>query len=442
MTDVRVIVENVVSEGTESSSVFFSPVWVGFHNGNFNLFSIGGPATEGLERIAEDASFDAIADEFADSGAGFTAGLIQPNSGGPFSLGSLGTEAFTLDETQGIFLSYSSMILPSNDAFIGNETPLAFQVFSNAGNFLEVDFTVTGDRVWDAGTEINDEIPENTAALGQQAPNTGEDENGTVQLHPGFIGSVREGSNEVGGILTERPDADFTTETDGSDFEIARITVLQDRLGTPENDRLNGTSRPDSIFGLAGDDTLNGFAGRDWLVGSRGNDLLRGGDGDDILEGRPGFDRLLGGDGDDLLSGGQGRDRLNGGAGNDTLTGGASIDLFIFNTNDSFNTNDVGVDTITDFDTVRDFILLDLSTFDAITSDPSNKNNPGFSVESEFDVVSTDAAAATSNALIVHSTESGNLYYNQNGAVADFGDGGQFANVTPALAPDNFILRA
>ncbi|MGK7921027.1 MAG: calcium-binding protein, partial [Trichodesmium sp.] len=242
--------------------------------------------------------------------------------------------------------------------------------------------------------------------------------------------------------LTARSDADFTTENDGSDFEIARITVLQDRLGDAENNRIRGTSLPDAIFGLAGNDTLNGFDGRDWLVGGRGNDLLRGGAGDDILEGRLGFDHLLGGNGDDILSGGQGRDRLNGGAGNDTLTGGASIDFFIFNTNDTFDTDDVGVDTITDFNQGQDFILLDLSTFDAITSDPSSRTNPGFSVASEFSLVDTDAAAATSDALIVHSTESGNLYYNPDGTTAGFGNGGLFANVTPALTTDDFILRA
>ncbi|MDJ0515572.1 MAG: spondin domain-containing protein [Trichodesmium sp. MO_231.B1] len=448
MADVRVLVENVVSQGTEDTSVFFSPVWVGFHDGSYNLFNIGGTATPGLERLAEDAIFEptddfseTISTEFAASGAGSTAGVVS-SPGGPFALGSLGVGAFNVDETQGRYLTYGSMILPSNDAFIGNESPLAIEVFDNGGNLLEVDFTVTGERVWDAGTEENDENPENTAALGQTTPNTGTAENGTVRLHPGFIGSEREDGDEPGGILEAREDADFTTENDGANFEIARITVLEDRVGDADNNRISGTALPDSIFGLAGDDTLNGLDGRDWVVGGRGNDLLRGGDGDDILEGRLGFDRLLGGDGDDILRGGQGRDRLNGGAGNDTLMGGASIDFFIFNTNDTFDTDDVGVDTIKDFNQGQDFILLDKTTFAAITSDPSSRTEPGFSVSGEFDLVATDAAAATSDAFIVHSIESGNLYYNPDGATAGFGNGGQFANVLPVLTADDFIIRA
>ncbi|MGD1701211.1 spondin domain-containing protein [Dapis sp. BLCC M229] len=450
MADIRVLVQNVVTQGDADSSVFFSPVWVGFHDGTFNPFDEGEAASEAIERVAEDAIFAptddfpvTISTEFADSETGSTAGVIPSSSGEGFTLGSLGVAAFEVDETQGRYLSYASMILPSNDAFIANENPTRdnLEIFSEDGSFLGTDFTVTGARVWDAGTEVNDEIPANTAALGQEAPDTGDDENGTVQFHPGFIGSEREGSDEVGGILDAREDADFTTENDGADFGIARITVLQDIVGDAEDNPISGTALPDSIFGLAGNDTLNGLDGRDWVVGGAGDDLIRGGDGDDILEGRPGFDRLLGGDGDDILRGGQGRDRLNGGAGNDTLMGGASIDFFIFNTNDTFDTEDVGVDTIKDFNTDQDFILLDRSTFAAITSDSSSRANPGFSVSSEFALVATDAAAATSDALIVHSIESGNLYYNPNGATADFGNGGLFANVTPALEGDNFILR-
>ncbi len=452
MADVRVLVQNVVSQGDADSSVFFSPVWVGFHDGTFNPFDEGEAANEAIERLAEDAIFEPAGDFTETISTEFTGniqGVIQSTDGPPFFQGNLGVSGFDVDETQDRFLSYASMILPSNDSFIANDDPTRenLEIFDENGNFLGTDFTVTGARVWDAGTEVNDEISENTAALGQtdaiEDANTGVDEDGTVQLHPGFLGSERLGG-EAGGILDARADADFTTENDGADFGIARFTVLQDVAGaTSGNDRLNGLETPDAIFGLAGDDTLNGFAGRDWIVGGLGSDLIRGGAGDDVLEGRTGFDILLGGSGNDMLKGGAGNDRLNGGAGNDTLMGGNKSDLFIFNTNQPFDTDDVGVDTITDFEQGVDFILLDLDTFDAITSVPSDRDTPGFSVASEFEVVDTDAAAATSDALIVHSTENGvgRLFYNENGAEAGFGDGGQFATVLPVLTVEDFILR-
>ncbi|NET29645.1 spondin domain-containing protein [Okeania sp. SIO1I7] len=441
MTNITIVSSNVASGASENSSIFFSPMWVGFHDGGFDLFNEGEAATPGLERLAEDAIIDptggfttTLSTEFTSSGAGNTQGIVGPD----FFLGDIGVGGFTVDETQDRYFSYASMILPSNDAFIGNGNPVAFEIFDDNGNFLGADFVVTGQGVWDAGTEVNDEEPDNTAALGQEVPDTGTDENGTVMLHPGFIGSEREGSDEQGNILQERSDADFTTEDDGEGNQIARISVLQNTVGSSDSELINGFETEDFLSGLGGDDTLNGFDGRDWLVGGGGNDLLRGGDDDDILAGRIGNDILLGGDGDDILSGGQGRDRINGGAGNDTLTGGASIDRFIFNTNDTFSTDDVGVDTITDFNQEQDLILLDLSTFAAITSDAGE----GFSVDGEFAVVDSDEAAATSEALIVHSTEAGNLFYNPNGAAEGFGNGAQFANVLPALTADDFVLRA
>ncbi|NEP79980.1 MAG: calcium-binding protein, partial [Okeania sp. SIO3B3] len=183
-----------------------------------------------------------------------------------------------------------------------------------------------------------------------------------------------------------------------------------------------------------------GLGGRDWLVGGRGNDLLRGGEDDDILAGRIGNDRMLGGNGDDILNGGQGRDRINGGAGDDTLTGGASIDRFIFNSNNPFPTVDIGVDTITDFNEGQDLILLDLTTFAALSSTPGD----GFSVGGEFAVVALDADADTSSALIVQSTETGSLFYNPDGTAVGFGNGAEFANVGTdvTLTASDFVLRA
>jgi len=51
---------------------------------------------------------------------------------------------------------------------------------------------VSGAEVLDGGTEVNDELPVNTAFFGQMAPNTGVAENGVVLEHPGF--SAAEGN--------------------------------------------------------------------------------------------------------------------------------------------------------------------------------------------------------------------------------------------------------
>lgn len=150
-----------------------TPMWVGFHNGGFDLYDIGASATPGLERIAEDGNTAPLSGEFLGSGAGTIDGVVAP--GGPFVPGSSAMMNFNIDGSQpsSRYFSYASMVIPSNDAFIGNGDPIAHQIFDGAGNFLGADFIVLGTAVRDAGTEVNDEIPANTAALGQAVPDTG-----------------------------------------------------------------------------------------------------------------------------------------------------------------------------------------------------------------------------------------------------------------------------
>ncbi|NEP75234.1 MAG: phytase [Okeania sp. SIO2G4] len=218
--------------------------------------------------------------------------------------------------------------------------------------------------------------------------------------------------------------------------QVAQVTIVdavaEEIIGTPEDEPLNGNFGDDTITGLAGDDTLVGGGGDDSIIGSRGNDSLYGQDGDDVLEGRLGFDHLFGGDGDDEMNGGQGRDRLNGGSGNDTLSGGASIDRFIFATNQEFDADDIGVDEITDFVVGQDKILLDRTTFTAINS-----------IATEFATVTSNNAAATSEAVIVYNSNNGGLFYNPNVSAGGFGDGGQFATLSNGalLEVDDFIIR-
>ena len=93
--------------------------------------------------------------------------------------------------------------------------------------------------------------------------------------------------------------------------------------------------------------------------GTDGDDVLEGGDGVDVLEGGAGDDYLSGGDGDDTLDGGAGDDELSGGADNDTLDGGAGDDTLIGGSgSDTFiqNFNDVGNNTIADFNPAEDTI--------------------------------------------------------------------------------------
>ncbi|NEQ72237.1 MAG: calcium-binding protein [Okeania sp. SIO2C9] len=246
---------------------------------------------------------------------------------------------------------------------------------------------------------------------------------------------------ENGGLLVQfGPGTDLTNLGVSATIDFVRASsVAINETGTPESERLSGAEGDDTIVGLAGNDTIDGSGGDDQIIGSRGSDSLYGKDGNDTIEGRQDNDRLFGGNGDDLLLGGQGRDRLNSGAGNDTLIGGASIDRFIFSTNDEFDLEELGVDEISDFVPGQDIILLGKSTFTAIASD----SGEGFSLDGEFTTVTSDADAETSAGIIVYNSSNGKLFYNANGTEAEFGSGGEFANLAnlASISENDFFLR-
>ena len=218
--EVKVIVENLAPEGGTS----LTPVWVGFQDGEFDTYDTGAPLTPGGERLAEDGNAMVLSQEFLDSGAGVVDGTV---GGGPIAPGDMVMETFTLDsnDESSRFLDYFSMILPSNDAFIANGNPEAHEIFDADGNFIGTEIIVLGNAVNDGGTEVNDELPENTAFFGQMMGNTGETEGGVVTDHPGF------NPPGSGGILDDPmfANADFLAEG----YEIARITVTLDSPEPP-----------------------------------------------------------------------------------------------------------------------------------------------------------------------------------------------------------------
>ncbi len=130
-------------------------------------------------------------------------------------------------------------------------------------------------------------------------------------------------------------DNDYIEGGDGADviYGLEGNDIL---LGGYGNDRLEGEGGDDLLFGSYGDDTVNGGTGKDELHGGYGNDVINGDAGndkiyadagDDQVFGGDGADKLWGHDGNDVLYGGNGSDVLEGGAGNDRMFGGAGADV-------------------------------------------------------------------------------------------------------------------
>lgn len=225
---VRVTIENLAP----ANGVFFTPAWVAFHDGSFDTYDGGAAASvplggDVLERLAEDGNTGPITGAFAASSAGLAGGLDATLASGagipPIGPGEKAVGEFKLDPASGAnrYFSYASMLIPSNDAFVANGNPLAHEIFDAMGNFVGADFFVLGSQTNDAGTEVNDELPANTAFFGQAMPDTGVDEGGVVTTpHPGFAAA---GS---GGILDDAmfANGDFL---DYPNDQLLRITVTR-----------------------------------------------------------------------------------------------------------------------------------------------------------------------------------------------------------------------
>jgi Ca2+-binding RTX toxin-like protein len=149
-------------------------------------------------------------------------------------------------------------------------------------------------------------------------------------------------------------------------------------------------------------------------TGTIGADAFTGSALADTFNGLAGADSASGGDGNDWLAGGPGADTLNGQTGDDFLIGGSEADRFLFNSGATFNTTQLGVDTIVDFNaTALDRIRLARTTFTALPAGTTL-------AATTFATVSTDALAATSTAPIVYNSATGRLFYNPNGSAAGF----------------------
>ena len=108
-------------------------------------------------------------------------------------------------------------------------------------------------------------------------------------------------------------------------------------------------------------------------------------------------DTLTGAAGADTILGGGGADTINGDGGADTLTGGAGADDFVISIASGVSdSNNAGADTITDFVSGTDEIVVTLTPGDGNTYDFTNKGN----------------AADNANALALLSSVRGQFYFN------------------------------
>ena len=153
--EVKVTVQNLAP----TNSVSFAPLRLGFNNGSFDAFNIGQVATAPIISVAEGGSGSAWLPAFAAADPtatiGSVAGLLTP--------GSTLSASFMVDSLLNRYFTFAAMAVPSNDFFIGNDSPTEYQLFDAAGHLSINSIGVKANEIWDAGSEAFD--PANAAFI-------------------------------------------------------------------------------------------------------------------------------------------------------------------------------------------------------------------------------------------------------------------------------------
>jgi pimeloyl-ACP methyl ester carboxylesterase len=296
-----------------------------------------------------------------------------------------------------------------------------------------------------------------------------------------FIGGAGNDSytvNSAGDIVIESTGEGVDTVLTSISYSLSANVENLTFIGTAN---INGTGNAlnNTILGNVGNNILDGGAGSDRLEGFAGNDVyIVDITGDLVIESASGgtdtvraaisytlnanvenltltgtaningtgnalTNAIAGNSGNNTLNGGAGNDTLTGGAGNDTLTGGLGSDRFLFDRGAAFATSGLGVDRIADFVRGTDRIVLDKTTFTALTSAASGALSAG-----EFAAINAAtngaAIAGASAARIVFNRSNGELFYNPDGRTAGLGTGGLFATLSgiTSLAATDFLVQA
>jgi hypothetical protein len=164
---VQVTVENLAP----ANSVSLAPFRFGFGNGTFDSFDNNQPAFllgagsiagAPIVTIAEGGSGSNWFPAFQAAEPNADLSSVLGPSIPPFLPGQTNSVVLDVDPTNRFF-TFGTMVVPSNDHFLGNATPTAFEVLDTNGNLALTSFTENASRIWDAGSET--ENPANAAFL-------------------------------------------------------------------------------------------------------------------------------------------------------------------------------------------------------------------------------------------------------------------------------------
>jgi hypothetical protein len=188
-TNFTVRIENVsnrdgqtASDGAKWPFALSPGMWIAYDK-DVTLFKEGKAASPGLEMQAEDGNPEGLIKMLeAQNHTGHGLFNTPVGASGPGPIGPGGAYEFTITAKPGIKLTVALMFGQSNDWFYAPDKGI--ELFKS-GKPMSGDIT-SRFVLYDAGTEKNEEpgVGPNQAPR-QKAPNTGDDEHGTVQKAKG-----------------------------------------------------------------------------------------------------------------------------------------------------------------------------------------------------------------------------------------------------------------
>ncbi len=237
IVNLTITIENLAP----TNSVSFAPTRVGFHNGTFDPFMIGATAQAAIVSIAEGGGGDAWFPALAAADPNSVSGSVVANGGPAVPAGNAGglsntaSKTFRIDTNSQGFFSFANMVVPSNDLFLGNDSPLG--LFDSNGNLLITSILQTGANIWDANSEVA--IAANAAFLQVGTNSLRVEEGGVVAFDFDEL-STYDGLTTASGYV-------FDSSSIRADTELFRITLSA--TAVPEPSTVVATSLMVGAFG-------------------------------------------------------------------------------------------------------------------------------------------------------------------------------------------------
>ncbi len=183
-----------------TQGLYFTPVIAAAHAADTHIFSPGMAATPELTAMAEGGDISGLVSLLSNANANTVenpaAGLLAP---------AMSTNFMVTNDAGNDYLSFSAMILPSNDGFVGVDS---WMIPQEAGTYTIY------VNAYDAGTEVNDEIrgsgapgeagmpvpPPLEGLIGTNGSGVAMDESNTnVHIHRGNVGddNITAGKSDI-----------------------------------------------------------------------------------------------------------------------------------------------------------------------------------------------------------------------------------------------------